>query len=446
MCCRPNAAVLCFGVIALLAASAVPEAAAAAIQTADANTGAERTTGPATLSNDSGALQIERGRVLIEAGEPLRAIPYLQSAVNLDGGDIEARRLLGLAYFRDGQLNPAIEQYEVAIGIAPSDAGLYLALAGIFSASGLTAEAETTLLAAVDAVPGSQRVRYELGDLYTRTGRMAHAIEPFRTAAGLNGDVPLDVVYQRLGNIHTVLAGFDEALEMYRRSLEIDPNSIETRLGLAHMYSRSNRPREAMAELRAIEQRQPNVIAVHYRLAELLLREERFVDAEQAASRAVELDPNHMQSRYLRGMALARMGQHDEAGAELERYRRLETAAQARDRRAAEVASFNGGAVQKLREGRTGEAIELLRRGILAQPAVASLRLSLVLVLTQTNRLQEAAEALEAMIDLGMGVPDTHRRLALLHDRLGNPETAERHRQAYAEATAVAPDSGASVQ
>jgi tetratricopeptide (TPR) repeat protein len=360
----------------------------------------------------------------------------LDPSVVLEDKVAETQRSLGLASFRDGELGRAIEELKDAIRISPNDESSFLLLADILLVSGLTGQAEAVLVLAVDAIPDSQLVQYRLGDLYANSGRMRRSLEGFERASELDGDIARDQVYMRVGNVQTVLAQFDKAESAYRTALELNSASVETRLGLGNMYFRSNRFDDALIEYGRVALERPGTLAAHYRLAEVNLRLDRFEESIAAADKALEIDPQYRQARYLLGRALIRVGQSEAGQRELEEYRKLEARSQAREHRITELFAFSGGAMARLRDGQPEEALELLRRGIEVQPDVASLYLGLGLTEIQMGRHREAVETFETMIRLGLDAdPILYSSLALEYEVLGDIRASQRSRAIYMERT-----------
>ena len=356
----------------------------------------------------------------------------LDQVVELEDDTAEGWRSLGIISFREGQLGRAINELGNAIRLSPNDESSHLLLADILLVSGLTGEAEAVLIRAADAIPDSQQVHYRLGDLYANSGRMRKSLEGFEKANNLDGAIAPDQIYLRIGNVRTVLAQFDSAESAYRTAIERNPDSIESRLGLGNMYFRSNRFDEALIEYRRVASERPQTLAAHYRLAEVNLRMERFEESIAAAERALEIDPQYRQALYLLGRALIRTRRDTEGRGMLENYRRLEAEAQAQDHRIAESFSFSGGAMARLRSGQPEQAIELLRRGIEAQPDAGSLYLSLGVTESQLGRHQEAVQTFETMIRLGLDAnPVLYSSLAREYATLGDISSSQKYEEIY---------------
>ena len=105
------------------------------------------------LIKDSG----EIGDPVVEAAAALRrgqlslALPGLEAAVNTAPKRSEAHRVLGIAYWADGQYEKSAGQLRAAIRLAARDERSHLALADVLVDAGQMAEAEQALKESLDS-------------------------------------------------------------------------------------------------------------------------------------------------------------------------------------------------------------------------------------------------------------------------------------------------------
>jgi tetratricopeptide (TPR) repeat protein len=349
--------------------------------------------------------------------------------------------LLALGHFRDAQFEQAVKKYEEVISQAPLGEDLYVAMSKFFLAAELTAEAEAVMLRALRLFPDSRRVRYELAELYRTSGKMKTALEVFREASQMEGPpdlgsendrLQLSRIHYRIGGVATDLVQFDVAMESYRRALEVNPESIESRLALADLNLRRHGLQEAVADYNRVISFGPKNAAPHYGLAEANLRLGRLPEALAAAGRALEIDSQHRGARYVRAMALIRMGRRAEGQRELETYRQLESDAQEKANRTREILVFNRGAAAMLMGGRHEQAIGMFRNGTQSHPDAAVLHLNLGIAQSKTGLRRQAAETFEKMLGLGLGDDFVvHRALSQEYEAMGDGQASRRHRAMY---------------
>ena len=129
--------------------------------------------------------------------------------------------------------------------------------------------------------------------------RLAEALNPDNDDALLLAGELLEDLDQ------TVLAG-----RAYAAVPNATPGFFEARLGLARTLRDQDNLEAALAELRALGAANPDVPAAHIALGDMLRREDRFAEAAQSYTRALDLigapDARHWSLFYSRGIAFER--------------------------------------------------------------------------------------------------------------------------------------------
>ena len=197
----------------------------------------------------------------------------------------------------------------------------------------------------------------------------------------------------------------------------ISPNEVESRMNLAKMYLVEAEPRSALEQLRIIEHQAKNNPRLHFFLGaayELLNNHEQ---SAKAYERAVALDPAFGDAWNNLGQVRKAMGEFEAAcsafkqALAIKEYMTPEFAAYNMASLFAEQGKFDQAlAYSKLgmeknsryiplypqsaellrMTSRANEAVEILRRGILARPESIKLRLMLAKELLRLGREQEA--------------------------------------------------------
>ena len=99
-----------------------------------------------------------------------------------------------------------------------------------------------------------------------------------------------------------------KAIEKLRLALEIHPDFAEARTNLGVQYIRTRQFESALAELNEANRLQPGSAVVLANLSYALFSTGQSEKAEDAARRAVELDGNNVNARYLFGFILSMRG------------------------------------------------------------------------------------------------------------------------------------------
>jgi tetratricopeptide (TPR) repeat protein len=346
--------------------------------------------------------------------------------------------VLTLAYLGDGQVEEALGKFRQSIADAPLHKDLYLVLRDGLETVRFNAEAEALMQRAVAFHPDSRQLRFQWAELHVRSSRYQKALEIFEAASRLpsQSDPNIDrsqrsLSYTKIAEMNMFLTRFDDALIAVKTALNLDPRSVEARLTLANLYFLRNRLDEAAVEYRAAISAAPQTVAAYYGLAQTDLSRGHFVEAAATAARALEIDPGHQQSRYVRAMALIRSGRTEEAQMILQEYDRREADSEARELERQEVAVLDRDAAAKVVGGQLEEAVDLLRDGIRLHPAAQSLYLKQGLIQSKMGLHTEAIGTFRKMIELKIDDFLVHKNLSREYEILGDIPASRRHRVIY---------------
>lgn len=228
---------------------------------------------------------------------------------------------------------------------------------------GLTKAAEYQLRA-VEKDPNYALAYAALSDTYAMIGHYryeavmpaAEAYEKARVAAekALALDGALPAAYVALASIKAGVEGDTrEAARMYRRAIELNPNSATARLrygGLLFWEAKLDEAIEQMSRARALDPLSPGI---NSNLSAYYIYARRPDEAINYARRALELEPTFWRARVNLGECYEQKGLHAEAEAE---YRKLAEQEDSRVRGEIQLAFLYAST------GRQSEARELLKR------------------------------------------------------------------------------------
>ncbi len=173
------------------------------------------------------------------------AIAPLERAVRLQPRHVEARRALGEAYDRTGQLNLAIATYEAAVALAPNDPRLALNLSALHLSCHDGAAALKAAEAASRLDPPLADARLNVALALKLLGRSDEAVAVLEAAAAL---APNEVKLAfTLGNLLLQRGQNEAAAPWLRRALALAPRFLEAKLALAHILRENGQTAEAMA-------------------------------------------------------------------------------------------------------------------------------------------------------------------------------------------------------
>jgi Flp pilus assembly protein TadD len=181
----------------------------------------------------------------------------------------------------------------------------------------ITADPEAKLrlyLKALTADPSFALAYTNAAQLLLGEGRYGEAMRLLlRAEANLKGSEIEPDVLNLLGVATMHMGMWDEAVNVWRRALDIQPDNVEAICNIASAYSMRELPDEAEEYYhRALSCRDDYPLA-WFALGRLLAREGKYEEAEESIRRYIQLCPGDPWAYYILGISLANMGQEDEA-------------------------------------------------------------------------------------------------------------------------------------
>jgi tetratricopeptide (TPR) repeat protein len=222
--------------------------------------------------------RVQEGYNLVVAGRLDEAIA-LANAMLADNPR-GAHNLLGLAYYKAGRLEQAVQEYRLALDEDPNYAEAHFNLGQCYRALGRAQEAEASFTAAVRAEKAFVPAHYNLGKIYESTERVDLALAEY--AACIEYDDQYTLAFIDMGRLLYGKNDIPSAIEKLTRALELEPSLKEVRVLLGNSYMQSN-------------------VEGNLRLAENEYRA------------AVGIDPTYVDGIYSLGVSLQSQGRHPEA-------------------------------------------------------------------------------------------------------------------------------------
>jgi tetratricopeptide (TPR) repeat protein len=105
-----------------------------------------------------------------------------------------------------------------------------------------------------------------------------------------------------------------EAVSLFGRVLELDPDNVDAHLYLGWIYSMQGKVDEAMAEFKKVITAKPDFGLAHQNLGDMLLEKGMLVEAIAAFKRAIAINPDAGMAYYGLGIAYKRQAALTEAG------------------------------------------------------------------------------------------------------------------------------------
>jgi tetratricopeptide (TPR) repeat protein len=301
------------------------------------------------------------GEIYVRRGSVAKAIPYLEKAQKLNSAAYDNGYDLSLAYFvsgrlsdaraavqsllkikdtaelhnllgqveeKDGNFIAAVNQFENAAHMDPSESNLF-DWAGELMVHRTLDPAVEVFRQGTERYPNSYRLMVGLGMAYYARGNYDDAVRALIRGADLNSSDP--AVYKFLARAYdSSPSQANEVIERFRRYAELQPGNGRALYYYAMSLWKGKRAQDPTLDLKQIESMLQRAIAADPKLAEAYVQlgnlssdQGKFADAIPKYQRALELDGDLVDARYRLGQAYVRTGQKDKAQEQLAVYQKL---------------------------------------------------------------------------------------------------------------------------
>ncbi len=290
----------------------------------------------------------QKGVELQKAGKLPEAVAEYEASLK-KGSRLEVLANLGAALAGLGRYEEAIIRYNEALKLAPGHPMVLFNLGASYYKSGNLQMAAESFEQACKADPSNVRSQILVGDCRLQLGEYRKAIEILEpleqknpqdlTLAYLLGsaymkDRQLDKGQRQLEKIlkngesaetHLMMAiamsgvfRNKEAIEAYKKALQLNPKIPLAHVGLATEYLRQSELDLAMSEYKAELEINPNDYTANFYLGYLHRRNRAYEESLGYLNRALKLRPNDGAAMLQLGMAYLLIGKLDEAQKTLE--------------------------------------------------------------------------------------------------------------------------------
>ena len=252
------------------------------------------------------------------------AVLAAQEQIKKDPNNLDAHKLLGSIYLRslgDGQQQPsgsaqedvlklAIGEYEKIVAPEPNNVQNRLMLGQLYSFAHDSAHAEEQFSAAEKIDPGSEDTALSLARLYTEQGDPARAIK-------ILGNLPEDDKTAKtefvLGASYERLKDTQHAIDAYKKSLDLEPDNLDTERALARVLLNDNQLTPALAAYQDIAAGDPTDPEAYLRISEIQRRQGSYEEALATLKKAKSLVSDSLEVSFNEGLIDDALGRYDDA-------------------------------------------------------------------------------------------------------------------------------------
>ncbi|MEO7674734.1 MAG: tetratricopeptide repeat protein [Pyrinomonadaceae bacterium] len=269
-------------------------------------------------ANQMTAARLELGAALLERNLNAEAIQELESAISVEGANVQALIQLSRAFLRINDIKNAGKTLESAIANGVDDAKLYAALADVYQAGGFIENAIPAMRMAIEKDPANEIYRARYGLLLIDSKAPAAAIVRLQESVKL---FPQSArIWLVLGIAQLTDGKSAEAKTAFEKSLEIEPKSVPALSYLATVsIDQADYVQGAALYQRSVDIEEGNAY-LHFLLAETLAKIPTSDPAviEKHLKRATEIDQTLAAGHLALGKLKARSLLWQQAVAEFE--------------------------------------------------------------------------------------------------------------------------------
>ncbi len=258
------------------------------------------------------------------------AVGHARTAVELDPEQGDAYAVLGITLAGMGEFDEARRQCEKAIRLRPNNAEVRWYLGRILDQQGSYEEAIEALRKAIDLTPKDHRIHKAIGAVYLHRGQkggpkaaddFVTALREYDIAIRLNAADPEThfgsgqvLEAAAAANIEVQIgaakqqATFAMAIDRYKCAVTADGKFLPARRALAARYRIDNHPDDAVTQLRAIAEIEPEREENFFELGRYLWSLGRKDDAYAVYQQCLVAHPDSITTLYTLGHVALEMG------------------------------------------------------------------------------------------------------------------------------------------
>ena len=375
-------------------------------------------------------------------GQVDRAIEEYQLTLAHDPESALVHTRLAMEYVKKGMLSAALETVQEALRKDPKFVDARLMLAGLYS----TLRDLDSAIVEYDRVlkqdPKNEEALVYRAQISVEAGRNEEAIRLLKGFLKKQPDSAVSWYY--LGRVYQKLDQKDEAIRSYRKAADLRPGFAQAGLALGWTLEDSNRAAEALVAYQRLYDEAQDTTAAN-RIATLLLKQEKYREALPYLEVVEAADADDMNVRVKLGLVYMELKKLDRAetlfksilaktpDADRVRYYLASVYEEQKrlDESVAEVmkiqpgSKLHGDAVVHAgwllkQAGRAPEALELVRSAVKTNPGHATFYLFMASIEEDAKRYEAASQVLKAGVKVFPEDEKMHFYLGSLLDRQGD--------------------------
>lgn len=303
------------------------------------------------VNPENASWHAHRGYVLDQLERVGDAIAAYEHSLKLHSDDVDVATALGIDLIRAGDYTRAVDVFADLARRNPDYEPAYCHRIAAYAELGQHDSAEEMFYLAQHLDEDCPHCFGNIGASLAARGQYKQAISCWQKVLAIEPDAI--GIHQRIAEAHRAMGNIERAREYYLSEIRNDPGNTDLLYELGELLCESGDLGAAEAKLRYVIELEPDHLAAHCLLAEVLLKSEQPATALEMLDAAAQLDDTVPGLELRRGEALLLLGKEAEALPNLE-------SALAADPGSPQALVATGNCL--LRLGRAREATELFLR------------------------------------------------------------------------------------
>lgn len=255
--------------------------------------------------------QMAKGLQFQQAGKLKKAAQCYSAVLKDAPGHPDALMLLGIVQYQNDDIVKAVRTLKKAVAATPDRAGAHFNLGLALQAQGARDAALGAFQRALDLEPANPDAKYCLGVALVQGGALEEGRAHLEPLIPVMGDNP--GLFGWLGKALHLLGDFEGAARAFVRAVALDPDNLESLIGLALLPSTLVGTQTALSCAQKAANLAPDNAEALACYARWLERSRQLDDAETYAKRAMKVAPQSQIARVI--MARVQLAQGDAQGA-----------------------------------------------------------------------------------------------------------------------------------
>ncbi len=252
------------------------------------------------------------GDAFFRKGQFDEAIKEYQEALRLDPQYADAGYSLGSAFLRKGQIDVAVSQFQEVIRLDPNNADAYNSLGSACLKQGRIDEAISQFQEAVRLQPDDADAHYNLGNALRRKGRIDEAITQYQEVTRLKPDDA--EAHNNLGTAFGMQGQIDKAIDQFQETIRLQPDYAFAHYNLGNALRMIGQTNAAISQFQeAIRLKPDDAYALNSVGSLWAERNENLEQARAMLEKAVQLDPGNATFLGNMGWVLLKLNHPGEA-------------------------------------------------------------------------------------------------------------------------------------